>query len=133
MSSISLPLPAMRIAYLIVAVALVALLFYLGSKPFAAGLVPPPWDKLAHFSFYALITVLLARGMGTVPAWLPVALVAGVGFLDEAHQLFVPGRSADLGDWATDIVAAICVVLLLQGLAARDRPGRGSSGGINGE
>jgi len=133
MSSLSLPVPAMRIAYLILAAVLIALLFYLGSKPFAAGLFPPPWDKLAHFSFYALITVLLAQGVGPLPAWVLVALVGGVGFLDEVHQLFVPGRSADLGDWATDIVAAICVVLVLQGLAMRVRPKPGSSGPASGE
>ena len=41
---------------LVGAVSLVVNLLILGSQPFAAGLIPHPWDKLAHFSVYSAIT-----------------------------------------------------------------------------
>jgi hypothetical protein len=34
-------------------------LFYLGAQPFAAGLIPVPWDKLAHLAVFAFLTTLL--------------------------------------------------------------------------
>ncbi len=34
-------------------------LFYLGAQPFAAGLTPVPWDKLAHLAVFAFLTTLL--------------------------------------------------------------------------
>ncbi|HJW01662.1 MAG TPA: VanZ family protein [Azospira sp.] len=97
----------------------VFLLFYLGAQPFAAGLIPEPWDKLAHFLVFGGITVLLWFGTRGAYPWGLVTLVCLVGAADEWHQAYLPGRSTDLKDWATDAVAAVLAVLLCQWLKAR--------------
>lgn len=97
----------------------VFLLFYLGAQPFAAGLIPEPWDKLAHFLVFGGITALLWFGTRGIHPWILVALVSAVGAADEWHQLYLPGRSAGLDDWTTDVAAAVTAVLLCQWLKAR--------------
>ena len=44
------------------AAALIFQLFYVGAQPAAAGLIPMPWDKLAHLAVYAAITALMWIG-----------------------------------------------------------------------
>lgn len=36
-----------------------------------------------------------------------VIIAAGYGLLDELHQLFIPGRSAEVLDWLADFIGAI--------------------------
>lgn len=93
--------------------ALLAALFFLvayvwgNSLPVAAGLIPPPWDKLGHLICYATFAGLLALGLGR-QAW-PWILV-GTLFLagwDEWHQLSMPRRSADFSDWLADAGGAL--------------------------
>ncbi|HEX5804265.1 MAG TPA: VanZ family protein [Azospira sp.] len=91
---------------LLLAGAIVALLLGLGGQPVAAGLIPAPWDKAAHFVVYATIAALLRFGIGGRHPWRLVTVVAVIGCLDEWRQMAVPGRSADLADLATDILAA---------------------------
>lgn len=92
---------------LALAAAIALQLFYLGGKPAAAGLVPVPWDKLAHLAVYAAITALLwAATAGRAP-FAVIALVAAIGALDELRQAALPGRSADLMDLVADVSAAI--------------------------
>ena len=71
-------------------------------------------DKMAHFSEYAVLGLLLARALAG-PRWLSITLpyVAGAlilaalyGASDEFHQWFVPGRDADLRDLAADALGA---------------------------
>ena len=38
---------------------MVAFLFYASWKPAGLPFVPEPWDKLVHFGYYAVLTVLL--------------------------------------------------------------------------
>jgi hypothetical protein len=108
--------------YLAACLVLVANLFFLGSQPFAVGLFQPPYDKLAHFAAFGCMALLLT--LASVGRW-PLAVVAAVtlvGVLDEWHQTWLPGRSADMGDLAADFVAAVAVVvvaLLLRGSASR--------------
>ena len=75
--------------------------------------VPAGWDKVAHFCTFALITALLWRGTAGDA---PLAVLAGVvafAALDEVHQLFLPGRSAEVLDFIADAVAAATVCGLL--------------------
>jgi VanZ family protein len=77
----------------------------------------------AHFIEFMVLSVLLLlalnRGIRRKPAAaaVAVALIASVVYavLDELHQLFVPGRVADLFDIATDAAGALvgCIVLVL--------------------
>ena len=66
-------------------------------------------DRLVHFGMYAVQGVLIARAMGRrPPALLVAALLAlsAVGALDEVHQLWIPGRDAEVGDWLADTLGA---------------------------
>jgi VanZ family protein len=69
------------------------------------------FDKVVHAGIYGVLGVLCflalpkspARKVGTYVLWAG-ALVTLYGFSDEFHQLFVPGRSADLKDVLADCV-----------------------------
>jgi VanZ family protein len=87
---------------LLLAAVLLLLFIWGGNQPEAAGLFDPPWDKLAHLSWFAVLAGLLDFGLNLRFRW-PVALFClGVAFWDEGRQLTLPGRSADFGDLVFD-------------------------------
>lgn len=94
-----------------VATAIIMLMFYLGAQPFSAGLFRSPWDKLAHFLTYAILTALFRFGIGGGRPLRLVSLIAAIASLDELHQLYVPGRTGDLADLATDIAGAVAAIM----------------------
>lgn len=76
-------------------------------------------DKAGHSFGYVLLGVLVVRALaGGLPArlgarevLLALAITVAYGATDEAHQRFVPGRTADLADLAADARgSAIAVV-----------------------
>lgn len=84
-------------------------LFIGGAQPVAVGLVPTPWDKLAHAFVFAVLTVSigLASGLkGWRRLWLSFLIAVVVGALDEWHQMYLPGRSAGLDDLAADAIGS---------------------------
>jgi VanZ family protein len=111
-SSIVVP-PLVRGLCLALAAAIVFNLFFLAAKPFAAGLFPAPWDKLAHFAVYGGLTALLWVGAGGRMLFTVIAAVAAIGGLDELHQAGIPGRVSDIGDFAADALAGITVGALM--------------------
>lgn len=84
-------------------------------------------DKLAHLVLFgglgALVSIGIRRGAQRpvfwVQFWVPVVFVALYGISDEIHQIFVPGRTFDLGDWAADITGGLCAQAFLFVLAWR--------------
>jgi VanZ family protein len=104
----------LRCFCLLLAAAVTFQLFYLGSQPLAAGLIPPPWDKLAHLVVYSAITVLLWIGTGGRAPILVVMAAIAIGALDELHQAAVPGRNADAGDFLMDVCAGIGTGIAMQ-------------------
>jgi VanZ family protein len=88
------------------------LIFHLSSEsdPLPA-LTSTIWDKALHFVEYGGLGVLLCRALIGEAAPVPVAAIAAIiatslyGASDEWHQLFTPGRSADVYDWLTDTIA----------------------------
>jgi VanZ family protein len=92
---------------------------------FASGLSNPPTpndvsDKSLHLAAYFVLGVLTVRAvLGGVPgrvtrrgAVLALLIAIGYGCFDEAHQWFVPGRTADVLDLLADsagVVAALVV------------------------
>lgn len=98
-----------------IAVSLVVLmlvvLFVGGAQPQAVGLVPAPWDKLAHAVFFFVFALLLARFVSLAIAWVIVFALL-VGAADEIHQLFLPGREAGWDDWLADAIG-VCLVLVV--------------------
>jgi hypothetical protein len=80
-----------RLALFIVAI-LLTLYFWGNSQPEAAGLVPPPWDKLAHLTWYAVLAGLLLLGLGP-RAW-PWILAARCCWREGMSGISLPCRVA---------------------------------------
>lgn len=99
-------LPVLRGLSIVLAAAITFLLFYAGAQPFAAGLIPAWWDKLAHLAVFAALTVLLWIGTAGRMPLAVIATVIAIGAFDELHQASLPGRHADVADFITDAFAA---------------------------
>lgn len=100
---------ALRVTAVLLAVGLPLGLYIGGAQPVAVGLVPPPWDKLAHASVFALLAACIGYGSGLrghAMLLLAFGAAVAVGALDEWHQVYLPGRSAGLDDLTTDAVGA---------------------------
>jgi VanZ family protein len=98
--------------------------------PFVAGR-SVLFVKTGHALAYALLCTLLFRALRFscrvwVFHWSPVlalVLASCYGATDEFHQLFVPGRSGEVRDWAIDTLGALtAAVVLLVYAELRDRP-----------
>lgn len=74
---------------LVIAMLMLVALFVGGAQPEAAGLIPAPWDKLAHVVYFLVFTFLLLRFAG-FPLALVVVLALLVGAVDEMHQSCEP-------------------------------------------
>jgi len=91
----------------------IAIQLTLTSLPGAAIPVslPHPVDWVGHFGLYAGLGGLVARA-GSFRGWPPrrlliAAVLISVGAaLDELHQLFIPGRDAEVFDWLFDTLGA---------------------------
>lgn len=78
-------------------------------------------DKVNHFGGYGLLSVLLYLNMyfqnrielfNKWPATFTVIIASIYGILDEIHQMFVPGRSAEFLDWLADFGGSLTAVLI---------------------
>lgn len=92
----------LRCLSLLLAAVLLGMFVWGGNQPEAAGLINPPWDKLAHLAWFAVLACLLLVGLG--PRWMLAVAVfcLGVGLWDEWRQLSLPGRSAGWDDLLFD-------------------------------
>jgi len=93
--------------WLVVGMLGVTALFVFGAQPFAVGLVPSPYDKLAHALLFGCIFLVLDSALA-LPLWLALLIPLLVSGADEIHQLFLPGRQPSLADW----LAGVCGVAL---------------------
>ena len=80
--------------------------------------MPAGSDKIVHFALYFVFAFLAARAAQPGrPQWRMMAIASVVliawAAADELHQLFIPGRSAEVGDGLVDTIG------VLGGLAAR--------------
>ena len=89
----------------------VALTFTLTSIPNPEfGYLFPGSDTIAHFAFYGVMGFLFVLwrrevGTGAAAAVLWAAIFAALlGAVDEFHQQWIPGRSMEFLDWATDFL-----------------------------
>lgn len=114
----------MRVLALVVLAALVTNLLWHGAQPYAVGLLPAPWDKLAHLAVYGALGgaawVGLGAGRATADLLAPMAAIA-IGVIDEFAQTFNPGRMVGLDDLVADALGAILVVAVLAALRERVR------------
>jgi len=90
----------------------------------AAEVATPYLRNLAHaplFGLFALSFLVLSGPQAPLRprSWaLAMGLVLVAGFLDEWHQLYVPGRGSDAKDVVTDLLGGL-ISLLLAAWAAR--------------
>jgi len=72
-------------------------------------------DKIAHFFIYFVLCMLSKRAFYNQEKWLwlrehsllaALLFTVAYGALDEVHQIYVPGRSADLYDALADALGA---------------------------
>jgi VanZ family protein len=109
-----------------------AAIFYVSAQPdvsIPSGLT----DKSSHSIAYAGLGVLMTRALagglgvrvGVRAACLGALLTAVYGLTDELHQMFVPGRSADLYDVVADGIGGVigAFVCWLWGIIAASRHG----------
>jgi hypothetical protein len=90
----------------------VVTLFWAGSRPFAVGLFPEPYDKAVHFTAFAVLGSLLAFGARGRSPILLIFLTSLVGGADEFVQQFEPGRDSSFFDFLADVAGA-CVAIPL--------------------
>jgi VanZ family protein len=82
--------------------------------------------KLTHFLLYLVLGALAARALrknaiiGWKPLVLAVLICALYAMTDEIHQIFVPGRSGQVGDVIIDSMGGL-VGVALQQLGSRNR------------
>lgn len=91
-------------------------LYTLGAQPFAAGLFPAPWDKLAHVVTFALIgsaTGVASGARGWRRTACCIAGAVAIGVLDELHQAYLPERIASWSDLAADAMGGLLGAVLL--------------------
>ncbi len=85
----------------------------------------PGGDKAAHAIMYGVLGGLAAFALVGIrrPVLAHAAALVGIAALaalDEWHQLYIPGRSADVADWMADVIGAT-VALILSALALARR------------
>ena len=105
-----MPQGTLRSGFLLAALSWAGLIFYLSSQPsIEAPALFPGQDKLFHLIAFGILGFLTVgtlqashAGYPTRRVWLVVLAVALYGILDEVHQYFVPGRSADVYDALAD-------------------------------
>ena len=105
----------LRYLSLLLALAWASVIYYLSSLPGTdTPMLFPLQDKLLHAIVFAILGFL---GMGALQAgahgyhgwqvWLVASLVTLYALLDEFHQRFVPGRTADVFDVMADVIGGL--------------------------
>jgi VanZ family protein len=101
-------MPTERFACLVTGVGIMLAIVLVGADRLA-----PPWDKVAHFVCFALITALIWRGTaGRAPLAVLGAVIA-FSLLDVLNQFLMPERRGELLDFIADATAAAAVTGLL--------------------
>jgi VanZ family protein len=106
-----------------------ALIFFASSVP-GDELPHPFWDKLVHFSVYAVLGVLFLIPLAEAHlsqvtmrnAGIAVLLSTLYGAFDEVHQAFTPERTPDVRDLFADALGAslgAVAILLLRAIVKR--------------
>jgi VanZ family protein len=96
-------------------------IFILTSLPGNVALDIHVSDKIEHFGAYGLLSVFLYTTLyfqnkfkvfKENPATFTLIFASIYGMVDELHQLFVPGRTADILDWTADFIGSLIAVLI---------------------
>ncbi len=80
-------------------------------------------DKIEHFGAYGLLSGILYLNLffqkkftllNKFPATFTLLVASIYGMVDELHQIFVPGRTADVRDWLADFIGSLLAVLIVK-------------------
>jgi VanZ family protein len=117
-----------KLRYFLPAVFYYILIFILSSQAYDIPLPGRGFDKIAHFIEFSLLGFFLSLGYFNTlsyPLVVKSALVfltgLPLGFLDELHQRFVPGRTSALADVLADGAGIIAGILIYLWLARRKK------------
>ena len=110
-----MPQAYIRSGFLLAALSWAGLIFYLSSQPsIETPALFPGQDKLFHLIAFGILGFLAMgarqasqQGHTTGQVWQVVFAVMLYGMLDEFHQYFVPGRSADVYDALADATGGL--------------------------
>jgi VanZ family protein len=103
----------------------IGLIWYLSSQTLDVHMESIPFrDKGVHFVEYGALAFMMthavcvtwprARYALTAAFWLTVS----AGLMDEFHQAYVPGRTADVYDLLADALGSICAIAFYRLLSA---------------
>lgn len=104
----------------LVALAMIASLIRLGETSLAVGLIPSPWDKLAHAATFGVIALSLWLAAGRRWLLACAALALALACYDEWRQLMLPGREADMYDLLANTVGIVLAVGLATRLTSKE-------------
>ncbi|MGL1887205.1 MAG: VanZ family protein [Reichenbachiella sp.] len=76
----------------------------------------PHFDKVAHFSVFAIWMGLMLLSEFKVNIYIPFILLFSFAFLTEVLQAYVPGRSMDVLDALVDVLGGLAAFILLKTL-----------------
>jgi len=99
--------------WLILGISLMTLLTWFNGQPEAVGLVHEPWDKVAHSLIFVSLTLSFGLSVGVKRRYPVLFLMLAFAAFDEVRQLFLPGRSASIGDFAVDVMAIMTTLWLI--------------------
>ncbi len=115
-----------KLTYFLPALIFYLLVFLFSAKDLGIQLNGGWLDKIPHAFEFALLSVLLAIGFfkslsasAQIKAVVTFSTGLSLGFLDEFHQSFVPGRTADVRDILADAVGVACGILVYLYLVKR--------------
>ena len=112
--------------------AYMAIIFVLSAQPKLPEIPAPvlSWDKTQHFIIYLGLALVAFRAVNLMPiAARPGSyvqsfiLVALYGGLDEFHQRFAVGRSAEVRDWLADALGAALALVVIAVISKRSANG----------
>ena len=92
----------------------------------ARDLRHPPFpgaDKVTHAGMYGAAAYAWRRAFRSRSdrtTWLVASGVTALGAIDEWHQQWVPGRSAEVFDWLADASGVLVAIMVWRGLHARE-------------
>jgi len=118
------PTPRDRAWAAIIALLIIANLFYHGAQPYAVDAVPAPWDKAAHVLLFFLLGALAWVAFAGRRFWAVLMVCALVAGTDELVQLLNPGRAVDAFDWLADVAGVALAGLVLARLRQSVRRSR---------
>jgi VanZ family protein len=112
------PRPAIRALCLAAFAGVLVQLFLLDEPRLLQEIVNATWDKFCHAVAFGSFAALLWLAIGFRSSWGNWLGIVAVASLDEFHQIFVPGRSADVLDVVADAIGAAIVTFILHQLSS---------------